>query len=47
LRGNNRQARAWRILSVLSGAAGMARAVVDPAMRAAIIEAARIAAKAV
>jgi AcrR family transcriptional regulator len=47
LRGKNRQARAWQILSVLSGAAGMARAVTDPAMRAAIIEAARISANAV
>lgn len=47
LRGRTREARAWQILSVLSGAAGMARAVADPAMRAAIIEAARIAAKAV
>lgn len=47
LRGKNRQARAWQVLSVLSGAAGMGRAVTDPAIRAAIIEAARIAAKAV
>jgi AcrR family transcriptional regulator len=45
LPGSNSQARAWQILSILSGAAGMARAVVDPAMRTAIIEAARIAAK--
>jgi len=47
LRGRNREARAWQILSLLSGAAGMARAVADPAMRAAIIEAAKTAASAV
>lgn len=47
LRGKNREARAWQIMSVLSGAAGMARAVTEPNVRAAIIEAARIAAKAV
>jgi AcrR family transcriptional regulator len=47
LRGNNSQGRAWQILSILSGAAGLARAAVDPAMRAAIIGAAKIAAKAV
>jgi TetR/AcrR family transcriptional regulator, transcriptional repressor for nem operon len=47
LRGDDCEGRAWQILSVLSGAAGMARAVADPAMRAAIIEAAKIAANAV
>jgi TetR/AcrR family transcriptional repressor of nem operon len=47
LPGNNLEARAWQILSILSGAAGMARAVTDPAMRAAIIEAAKLAARAV
>lgn len=47
LGGNDANARAWRLLAILSGAAGMARAVDDEVMRAAILEAARQAARSV
>lgn len=40
LDGPEREVRSWQLLSVLSGAAAMARAVDDPAAREAILEAA-------
>lgn len=47
LGGAGARPRAWRLLAILSGAAGMARATPDPKMRGEIVEAARAAAKAV
>lgn len=40
LTGAAREARAWQLLSVLSGAAAMARALDDPASRSAVLRAA-------
>lgn len=47
LTGREREARAWRLLAILSGAAGMARAVDDKEMVQAILNAAKVAAKAI
>lgn len=47
LGGRDRDARSWRLLAILSGASGMARAVDDPKMRNAILDAAKALAKAV
>lgn len=47
LGGKDREARSWQLLSILSGAAGTARAVDEPKLRAAILEAAKALAKAV
>lgn len=46
-RGAHASERAWSFLAVLSGAAAMARAVKDQKIRREILEAARVAAKAV
>jgi len=45
--GRGAHARAWRLLAILSGAAGMARAVADDATRTTILDSVRSAAKAV
>jgi len=47
LDGTDRDARSWQLLAILTGAAAMARAVDDPTVRTSILEAARVAAKAV
>jgi AcrR family transcriptional regulator len=47
LTGEKRRERAWKLLAILAGAAGMARAVNDPAARAEILAAAGTSAKAV
>lgn len=47
LEGEDREARSWQLLAILSGAGAMARAVDDPAVRAAILAAASASAKAV
>jgi TetR/AcrR family transcriptional regulator, transcriptional repressor for nem operon len=47
LPGDDREARAWRLLSTLAGSAAMARAVADPTMQAQLVAAARASALAV
>jgi len=47
LSGEEREARAWRLLAILSGGAAMARAVDDAEVRAAILRSAGQAARAV
>lgn len=47
LEGPDAQRRAWTMMSLMAGGAGMARAVTDPDQRAAILDAARSAALAV
>ncbi|MFY7960345.1 MAG: TetR family transcriptional regulator [Elsteraceae bacterium] len=44
LEGPDAEARAWSLLSLLSGAAGVARALDDPALRATVLAAAKAAA---
>lgn len=47
LGGAGAEVRAWRLLAMLSGAAGMARACASPQQRARIVDAVRVAAKAI